>query len=197
MILETLLTGVGAAALVSALTEILNRWKNSKNAESIELKIDGKKVSLDLKNKSEIRKIISELNTVRVFLSYSHGDQSFAQKLAHDLKNQGVEVWLDSEKIDVGDDLVKKIDEGIKNSAYFILILSENYLQSKWVTKEINIMERLEQTDSISKIIPILIDNSALPSNLENRAFADFRNDYNSGLEKVLAKLKPNVANKR
>jgi len=49
----------------------------------------------------------------KVFISHSSKDKAFAEHLAADLKNAGLEVWLDKWEIEVGDSIVKKINAGL------------------------------------------------------------------------------------
>lgn len=39
----------------------------------------------------------------KLFLSYSHHDREFAQRLAQDLRNNSVEIWLDQTEMKPGD----------------------------------------------------------------------------------------------
>lgn len=72
-----------------------------------------------------------------VFISYSHHDESHAQKLIADLEAAGHVCWIVNTDIKGGDDWVKMIAEGINNSYALVPIISENALRSEWMRKEI------------------------------------------------------------
>jgi hypothetical protein len=70
------------------------------------------------------------------FISYKHEDTlNFATNLANELKNRGYNVWFDEFTIKLGESITSKIEEGLKNSLIFILILSQNYF-SGWSERE-------------------------------------------------------------
>ena len=51
--------------------------------------------------------------SLSVFLSHSHADKLFTQKLGEHLDLHGVKVWIDEAEINVGDSLIEKLREGI------------------------------------------------------------------------------------
>ena len=51
-------------------------------------------------------------------------------------------------------------------------------------------MLEYETKQKTNKILPILIEKIQVPKYIQNRVFADFSKDYNSGLEHLLKKLK-------
>jgi GUN4-like/TIR domain len=62
-----------------------------------------------------------------IFLSHASEDKSFAKPLWEKLKETYI-VWYDENNMVVKDRLDKKIEEGLKNSKYGIIILSHHYL---------------------------------------------------------------------
>lgn len=69
---------------------------------------------------------------MRVFLSYSAKDKSVATQIVSALRAAGYTVWHDDSAIRPGDNLIKKIEEGIEESDAIIILLSESYLSSRW-----------------------------------------------------------------
>jgi hypothetical protein len=61
-----------------------------------------------------------------VFISSSSKDNLFANGLALELVKHGVRVWIDKWEIQVGDSLVDKIQLGLTNSSFLLVILSKN-----------------------------------------------------------------------
>ncbi len=70
---------------------------------------------------------------MHIFISYSHQDKQFVEQLTEQLRSAGHEVWIDHLKIKPGDNISKRIQEGIKSVDAFLAIVSANSLRSKWV----------------------------------------------------------------
>ena len=76
--------------------------------------------------------------TPHVFLSYSHVDMIYAERLARDLRVWGIGVWWDQEEILVGESLNARIQEGISQSTWLAIILTPDSVKSDWVQRELN-----------------------------------------------------------
>jgi len=61
-----------------------------------------------------------------VFLCHSSSDKDFARSLASDLKRSGLRVWFDEWAMRPGDSLYDKIQSGIKDAGWFVIVLSPN-----------------------------------------------------------------------
>ena len=59
-----------------------------------------------------------------VFISYSHADKNFVDKLAAHLTLSKVHVWVDRWELHVGDSLITKIQQIIQEASALIVILS-------------------------------------------------------------------------
>ena len=70
--------------------------------------------------------------------------EEIADELANALRERGISVWYDKFSLDWGDRLMKKINEGIANSKFGILILSHNFFNKEWTQRE---MEALFNKD--------------------------------------------------
>ena len=63
-----------------------------------------------------------------VFISHASEDKNaIARPLAEALKAHGLRVWYDEFSLTVGDSLRKKIDQGLSNSHFGIVILSVRF----------------------------------------------------------------------
>ena len=182
-------SGILASLLFTLLSYYLKKKQNK-----ITIKSDlGKSVNIDISNVNySIDNIYQSLGPPYVFLSYSFKDKQFAKKIADDLKANGIRVWYDEYDLKLGDNLLEKINEGLSKSAYFGVILSKSYLESKWANKELEFMLKKEAKQKMNKILPILIDDVEMPNFLQNKVYADFTKDYTSGLNFILKKLKAN-----
>jgi len=74
----------------------------------------------------------------QVFISYSHTDKAFVGILLGDFKEFGIPVWIDLQ-LEIGDSLILRISEAIKDSDYVVACLSKASINSNWVRKELAI----------------------------------------------------------
>jgi len=124
----------------------------------------------------------------KIFLSYSHKNRTQVNKLAEDLKNHGIDVWYDEWKILPGHPIVTKIQEGIQESDYMAIWLTEEAINSGWVEKEWQTKYVQEVNSNASNIIPLLADDVDIPLFLQNKMPADFR-DYETGLKSIIDRI--------
>lgn len=122
----------------------------------------------------------------KVFISHSSSDKDFAIKLAHELKSHNINVWLDKDKIKVGDSIVKKISEGLEETEYLILILSKKSIQSKWVESEWVAKYWDEIENEKVSLLPVLLEDCEIPQLLKGKKYADFRNNFKNGILELL-----------
>jgi hypothetical protein len=69
----------------------------------------------------------------RLFVSHSWKDEFFINKLAEQLQAKGVDMWVDSAELKVGDSLVQSISKAIEQCDHFAIILSHSSVSSGWV----------------------------------------------------------------
>ena len=74
----------------------------------------------------------------KIFISYSRRDQEFVARLASDLDAQVAGVWFDKSDIQIGQNWHNEILEGIQTCQAFILVLSPDAAESKYVAEEVN-----------------------------------------------------------
>lgn len=189
-IILNIVAGLSLSAIASTLITII-KWLLNKKQNKITIKSSGKEIKLNLLNAEILlNQIKQNLGPPYIFLSYSSKDKPFVKKLTDDLKKNGIRVWYDEYEIKIGDDLLERIKEGLKNSAYYGVVLSNSYLNSAWASKELQIMLYQEKIQNSKKILPILIENVELPHFLQNRVYADFTKSYEEGLNALIKKLK-------
>lgn len=111
----------------------------------------------------------------KVFISHSHEDESFAERLAGDLHRSEVDVWYDGWDLDIGHDLTVKIQEGISDSDFLAVILSPAAVKSPWVEKEWTTAFDKELQERRVVVLPILYQDCVLPVFLRTKKWADFR----------------------
>ena len=71
------------------------------------------------------------------FISYSHANKSFAQRLHDQLQAKGIRCWLDSHEILPGDNIYKEIERGVRLWDKVLLCASKDSLTSGWVDDEL------------------------------------------------------------
>lgn len=125
----------------------------------------------------------------KVFISHSAKDKTFVRLLSDRLTQDGVQTWLDEKKIAPGDNIVERINAGIKNTDFFIVVLSKSSVNSKWVNFELSATRLNEISKNQNIIIPILIEDCEIPSFLQSRLFLDFRMSFEEPYERLLKAL--------
>jgi hypothetical protein len=98
-----------------------------------------------------------------------------ARSLSKLLQTQGLRVSIDNQELTIGDSLRRKIDDGLANSRFGIVILSKNFFKKEWPQKELDalvsredgkdkfiflIWDRVTHSD-IRKFSPLLADKAA------------------------------------
>lgn len=90
-----------------------------------------------------------------VFISHASEDkESFADELNKELIERSIKVWYDNLSIAWGDSLRAKIDNGLKNSKYGIVILSNDYIKKGWTQYELDGLFNVEMNHG-KTILPI------------------------------------------
>src|SRR4051812_47351201 len=113
-----------------------------------------------------------------LFISYSHSDREFAERLAIELNAQGQEVWIDRWDISPGDSIVRKIfEEGLAQAGAFAVVLSKESVRSKWVREELDVAT-IRRIEDLTRVIPILKEDVEIPTSLRALHWVDMRNDF-------------------
>ncbi len=124
-----------------------------------------------------------------VFISYSTKDIDFINKLSAVLIKNRIKIWLDKWEMQPGDSLIDKIQKGLTDSSFLLVVLSKNSVESEWCKKEMNSGIIREINEKQVVVIPILLDDCKIPIFLQEKVYADFRNDFNEGLNSLLKPL--------
>ncbi len=90
-----------------------------------------------------------------VFISHASEDKAdVARPLADSFLRAGLKVWLDEAEIKVGDSIREKIDVGLLNSAYGVVVMSPHFLSKTWTRAEVDGLFSLE-TLARKRILPV------------------------------------------
>jgi hypothetical protein len=90
------------------------------------------------------------------------------------LTANGIGVWLDEQRILVGDSIPEKIAQGLAESDYFLIGISRNSTGSEWVKKELNNALVTEVQRRNVHILPLKLDDSPVPPVIADKKYADF-----------------------
>ena len=74
-----------------------------------------------------------------VFISHASEDKdAIVRQLANALKNARLSVWYDEFELKIGDSLRRKIDKGLANSRFGIVVLSQAFFNKGWPNYELD-----------------------------------------------------------
>lgn len=87
-----------------------------------------------------------------VFISHASEDKAdVARPLSMLLRDAGLNVWIDEAELLLGDSLRRKIDLGLRESRYGVVILSPSFFAKEWPQKELDALVARE--DGRAKVI--------------------------------------------
>lgn len=131
-----------------------------------------------------------------VFICHDSRDkESFVRPLAQALSRRILKVWYDEYSLKIGDSLVTKIDEGLKECRYGVVVISNNFLtRKKWTSREFRSLTSKEIDSDRKVILPIWL-------NVSKEQVAEYSLDLadkialnaNEGIEKIADKIKAEV----
>lgn len=125
-----------------------------------------------------------------VFIGHSSVDKPFVRRLVTQLNNDGVETWLDELEIRIGESIHQKVNEGLKRSDFFIVVLSQASVKSPWVQEELSSAAHIEKYAAKGVfILPILLEECDVPPLLLDRRYANLKDDPESAYQELLDSL--------
>jgi hypothetical protein len=145
---------------------------------------------IDSAEAAKVKRHHDDRKKVVAFLSHSSQDKAFIRQLATDLSADGIGVWLDEQRIKVGESIPERISQGLAESDYFLLAVSRKSVESEWVKKELNGALVNEVQRRAVHILPLKLDDTAMPAPIADKKYADFSNSYKSGLKDLIAAMK-------
>lgn len=119
------------------------------------------------------------------FISYSRVNESFALRLAKDLKEAGHDVWFDQLDIPKGARWDDEIEKALRSCNKFLIILSPDSIKSQNVKDEIGYA-----IDSGKHILPVMIKQCEVPFRIRRFQHVDFtKDDYDERFGEINALL--------
>src|SRR5689334_9970572 len=86
------------------------------------------------------------------FISYSHADAEFVERMADQLRHDGIEVWSDH-SLSPGDAFPERIEREIARCAVFVPIMSPSSKGSSWVVREADLARKYQRL-----VMPVGLD---------------------------------------
>src|SRR5215472_3255002 len=94
------------------------------------------------------------------FISYSTGDQEFAERMYGDLQLKGVRCWYGPAGLKIGDKFQEGIEEPIPLHDKLLIVLSEASTNTPWVEREVQAAREREDKSGKAVLFPIRVDNT-------------------------------------
>jgi hypothetical protein len=94
---------------------------------------------------------------MKFFVSHSTLDNDLVKQIVSVFDEYEIKVWVDYEQVKKGDELIREINNALKDSNYFLLVWTQNADKSSWVQKEM--AAALERGDKLRKIV-FKLDNT-------------------------------------
>ncbi len=91
-----------------------------------------------------------------VFICHASEDKKeFVKPLADALVEQNIKVWYDEFELALGDSLREKIDYGLANSTYGVVVLSKAFFEKKWPKEELDGLVSRQTSEGRKVILPV------------------------------------------
>ena len=122
----------------------------------------------------------------QVFMSYSRADQEFVFRLADDLIEHGIRVWLDQREIGVGMIWSAEIQKALDASDAMIVVLSPSGVESRHAADEWHFF-----IEEAKPIVPVIIAECRIPYQLRRIQHVNFTTvSYEAALDQLIATLR-------
>ena len=122
------------------------------------------------------------------FISYSREDTSQQRRVVAELRERGINAWVDTENLIPGSpEWEREIERSIRGAAGFIVLLSPNSNNSEWVRREISFAE-----GNNKRIFPVLIhgnEDNSVPLRLSSHQRVDARKSMNKAMDDLTSAL--------
>lgn len=123
-----------------------------------------------------------------IFVSYSHKDSDFTQRLVNDLHSAGADVWVDVEGISHGN-FMQRIDDALERCQWMVLVLTPNAIASQNVKNEVYAALNRVSQGYMRDVIPMLAaacEPKIVPPQWATLHHYDATKDYSAALRGLL-----------
>jgi tetratricopeptide (TPR) repeat protein len=123
---------------------------------------------------------------MRIFLSHSTKDKQFVQGLADELKAEKIDPWLCEVDVEVGDNFVSKIEDGLREADLTVLIWSPEAARSDWTRLEWTSVTAREISESRTRLGVVLLRDCPVPELLRVKHRIDARTDVEKARREII-----------
>jgi hypothetical protein len=122
-----------------------------------------------------------------VFLSHNGAQKDWTRRLAESLREHGLSVFFDEDSIQLGEDIPRAIENGLKSSRHIVLVLSPEALASDWVALEYSASLYKDPGSAARVLLPVLRSDCDVPLILARLKYLDARgNDFDRQVAHLL-----------
>lgn len=131
--------------------------------------------------------------TKDVFLCHASEDKTnVVRPLSQALIAANISCWLDEAEIHWGDSITQKVNQGLANSRFVIVVLSEAFLNKNWPQRELNAMLNIEASSGGVKLLPLLVGSNQVLQKfplLNDKLYLVWNNDPNPIVQALAKRL--------
>ncbi len=111
-----------------------------------------------------------EMSSGQVFLSYSRKDWANVKPYVDSLRDAGIDLWIDQSDVEMSDDLIAKINQGIAGSTCALIFFSKAYNEGPWTGVEMSALlyDSIEGRH-LRHVFVVKLDDEPLPPLLAHR----------------------------
>ena len=133
---------------------------------------------------------------LKVFLCHAPSDENIVRELYSRLTQDGVDAWLNSEKLLPGQDRELEIRKAVDESDTVVVCLSKRFDQAGPQQREARLAldTAMEQPEGEIFIIPARLEECQIPQSLKKYQYVDLFNER--GYERLIRALKSDAAKK-
>jgi len=117
-----------------------------------------------------------------IFVSHRIADANAAERLAEELRARGHRVWLDFWEIRLGDSIVEKMNEGLRDCSYVVLCYSDAGSTSPWMSREWMSALARQLGGAGVIVLPVRLTGGSPPAILADIKYADLTADWDGGV---------------
>lgn len=90
------------------------------------------------------------------FVSHAGEDAELARAIASELEQRGFGVWIDNNELSLGDQLVNRLNAGLAESRFGIVLISQAFLAKPWTDAELAALQHRSIVSGQKTVLPIL-----------------------------------------
>ncbi len=130
---------------------------------------------------------------LKVFLCHAHADRDAVRSLYTRLTKDGVDAWLDKEKLLPGQDWELEIRKGVREADVVVVCLSKQFNQAGFRQKEVKLAldTAIDKPEGSTFIVPVRLEESEMLSSLRKWHWVDLFES--GGYEKLMRALRARI----